>query len=255
MRISRPLVLIVLFFVIIPYPMLLALPEAQVVAYAREDGPIEYVGAIFYFLAALTMVAAFVHARSKSGKSANRSVYLLLLAVFFFVCFGEEISWGQRVIGWSTPESLKALNAQGETNLHNFWLFQAFDQTGAQKSQIALFLHPGRLIALFWLIYCIIIPLAHSRFDGVRRLLHYMRLPIPPLYVGLLFLGTYLTRKFLVNVFEPPRAIQLALGELQETLYAVIFFILALALLTRARASENPSLPSSTIATPELRQL
>lgn len=33
----------------------------------------------------------------------------------------EEISWGQRIFGWSTPQALKAHNYQQEANLHNFF--------------------------------------------------------------------------------------------------------------------------------------
>ena len=32
---------------------------------------------------------------------------------------GEEMSWGQWIFRWSTPESLAAVNLQNETNLHN----------------------------------------------------------------------------------------------------------------------------------------
>lgn len=31
----------------------------------------------------------------------------------------EEISWGQWVFGWETPDAFKAINPDGETNLHN----------------------------------------------------------------------------------------------------------------------------------------
>jgi len=32
---------------------------------------------------------------------------------------GEEISWGQQLAGWGTPEWVKEINVQHETNLHN----------------------------------------------------------------------------------------------------------------------------------------
>ena len=32
---------------------------------------------------------------------------------------GEESSWGQHYVGWTTPDYWKAANSQGETNLHN----------------------------------------------------------------------------------------------------------------------------------------
>lgn len=44
------------------------------------------------------------------------------LACVYFA--GEEVSWGQHLFGWRTPDTLQALNRQGETNLHNLssWL-------------------------------------------------------------------------------------------------------------------------------------
>jgi hypothetical protein len=44
-----------------------------------------------------------------------------LAAVYFA---GEEVSWGQHLFGWQTPEVLQAVNRQSETNLHNIssWL-------------------------------------------------------------------------------------------------------------------------------------
>lgn len=53
-------------------------------------------------------------------------VSLLYLALAFGVLFvaGEEISWGQRVFGWETPDSLADINHQNETNIHNIRAFQ-----------------------------------------------------------------------------------------------------------------------------------
>ncbi|MFQ5464051.1 MAG: tetratricopeptide repeat protein [Phycisphaerae bacterium] len=46
--------------------------------------------------------------------------FFLLLALSCFYVAMEEISWGQRVFGFSSPIYFKANNLQGETNLHNF---------------------------------------------------------------------------------------------------------------------------------------
>lgn len=46
--------------------------------------------------------------------------FLLLMAcIAFAMVVGEEISWGQRVFGFATPENIEVINRQGETNLHN----------------------------------------------------------------------------------------------------------------------------------------
>lgn len=46
------------------------------------------------------------------------------LACIYFA--GEEASWGQHYLHWGTPEELKTLNDQQETNLHNIGTW--FDQ-------------------------------------------------------------------------------------------------------------------------------
>ena len=48
----------------------------------------------------------------------RRGVYVLGAAALLFVA-GEEISWGQRILGFATPDALAALNRQDEFNVHN----------------------------------------------------------------------------------------------------------------------------------------
>ncbi len=44
---------------------------------------------------------------------------MLGLSLMCFAIAGEEASWGQHLMGWSTPESWSEVNDQQETNLHN----------------------------------------------------------------------------------------------------------------------------------------
>jgi hypothetical protein len=43
---------------------------------------------------------------------------------------GEEISWGQRLVGWTTPEALGGVNVQDETNLHNIGALESLVRAG-----------------------------------------------------------------------------------------------------------------------------
>lgn len=52
----------------------------------------------------------------------------ILICLILFVMAGEELSWGQRIFGWATPEVISKVNAQNETNLHNM-ATQAFQNT------------------------------------------------------------------------------------------------------------------------------
>lgn len=82
----------------------------------REDGPIEWTTAGLALLASLLLIGRAL--RSPDRPAAARIAVALLGAVLL-VLAGEEISWGQRLIGLETPD-LFAANLQNETNLHNF---------------------------------------------------------------------------------------------------------------------------------------
>lgn len=53
-------------------------------------------------------------------------VWIALAGIGCFYTAGEEASWGQHFLFWSTPEGWGALNDQNETNLHN--ISSWFDQ-------------------------------------------------------------------------------------------------------------------------------
>jgi hypothetical protein len=53
-------------------------------------------------------------------------VWVLLTTIGCVYFAGEELSWGQHLFGWGTPEYLEAINDQEETNLHN--ISSWFDQ-------------------------------------------------------------------------------------------------------------------------------
>jgi hypothetical protein len=44
-----------------------------------------------------------------------------LLIILAFIVIAEEISWGQRIFGWSSEGVFSDYNYQEETNLHNFF--------------------------------------------------------------------------------------------------------------------------------------
>ncbi len=84
-----------------------------------EDHGVEWLTAIGFATASLLTALAF---RFRARMDRWSRLYLAGLALFFFVCFGEEISWGQRVFGFATPETIQQANEQKEFNLHNLHL-------------------------------------------------------------------------------------------------------------------------------------
>lgn len=78
---------------------------------------------------AIITLSAFVLAMRLFFAFKNQAwlkLWVALAAVGSLYVTGEEISWGQHLFKWGTPDSWATLNDQNETNLHNTsdWLDQ-----------------------------------------------------------------------------------------------------------------------------------
>ncbi len=71
---------------------------------------------------AMVAVAVLLAATAVTLASRREWVWVAIFslgALAAIVIVGEEISWGQRLLGIATPPALEEINIQGETNLHN----------------------------------------------------------------------------------------------------------------------------------------
>jgi hypothetical protein len=82
-----------------------------------EDGAAETLQVACY--AAAFVLAVGVAGRLWRGTRGGIACLYALLACGLFFMVGEELAWGQRIFGWTTPEPLEAINKQGEITLHN----------------------------------------------------------------------------------------------------------------------------------------
>ena len=119
-------------------------PEAHAHWLQGEDRTVEWI--TFAGFLSASLLAGLVLLTSHRHMNRMAFIYFLGTALFFFVCAGEEISWGQRVLGFETPESVKEINEQGEFNLHNLNLD-------------ALNIHPSELVSWYMKLSGILIPL------------------------------------------------------------------------------------------------
>lgn len=81
--------------------------------FVMEDGPTEWMSAA---VAAWAGIRALGMARSVRDRPTLPLRILGVIAIFLAL---EELSWGQRLLGWQTPHWLAAINSAGETNIHN----------------------------------------------------------------------------------------------------------------------------------------
>ena len=83
-------------------------------ALTREDYWVENLTAVWFLLAGLLLFVTTLVERS----FFRRCVYILGAMAMVFAA-GEEISWGQRIFGFATPDFLMHLNEQKEFTVHN----------------------------------------------------------------------------------------------------------------------------------------
>lgn len=83
----------------------------------REDGPVEY-GTVVCLLG---LAIFLVYQSRKVPKNAPKWVMpgCLSLAGLSLLAVGEEVSWGQRLLGFQTSQTFQEWNYQKEANLHN----------------------------------------------------------------------------------------------------------------------------------------
>jgi chromate transport protein ChrA len=105
--------------------------------FAKEAGLVEKITAIILLLAVSLTVKTFLNYRKKNQiffqaymfempYAACIRNWIIIYAIGCIYFLGEEISWGQHISNWATPEIWMTVNNQQETNLHN--ISALFDQ-------------------------------------------------------------------------------------------------------------------------------
>jgi hypothetical protein len=145
-----------------------------------EDGIVESGSSLAWFVAAACIATGWY--RRPHASAFSRLAYGFLF-LFFFVCGGEEISWGQRLFGFEGPEALLEVNKQKETNLHNI-------------GSISLF---ANAIFLFSLVFFLFVPRLLRRDATLAAYLRYLGLPrIGPMATRVFMIG--LLAWFLIGI-------------------------------------------------------
>ncbi|MDR1969904.1 MAG: hypothetical protein LBQ11_00955 [Candidatus Nomurabacteria bacterium] len=134
-----------------------------------------------FIKAALQLVAvaffAILAYNFAKKKQILPAVFACLVILILVAMAGEELSWGQRIFGWSTPESWAAINAQSETNLHNL-ATQLFQNTLYFGGWLLLVVLP------FWRT-CI------KKFLGKFKKFAFLGDWLPPTYFLLIFAAAF----------------------------------------------------------------
>ena len=189
-------------------------------ALLREDGPVEWATAACDALAA---VLAFGLAR----RSAQQRRFYVLLGVFCAFLAFEEISWGQRVFGITSPDFFQHHSDQREINVHN-----VVQQWTGLRSK----LFGG--VALF--AYGVVLPLIARGARVQRRIDRLGIVAPPPALIGGFVLGSML-------MFDRPTTYE---EEIAELVFGLCFCLLTLseqlARPAKEKGTDRRPVPSSS---------
>jgi len=218
----------------------LAMGNNFIAATIPEDRYFEIIGAFSLFVTSLLFLYGFRLARRSLDKTwtslAKQLIYLGVALLFFFGA-GEEISWGQRIFGFETPETLAQVNKQDELNLHNLSVLENSELFTAD-----------RMFDAFWFLFAVLTPAAALIVPVFRRLAGRF-IPIVHWGISLLFLYNFFWAKLAKVIYKTAYAfdrisLTQAVQEIEESNYAVIFILVGLyAIWDLTKSKDESSVP------------
>lgn len=172
----------------------------------QEDGPVEYLTAF----ALLLMCVYIVFQVAFKGPISSKPLFFWgTFALLCSIGFGEEISWGQRLLGVESSEFFKQHNSQQETNFHNLnWGALSVNKLLSQVVSVGL------------VIYFFIFPIAVRRSKSLQQWVDQWTIPVPSVGHALLFLVATVG---VLWIQEPKK------WELWEAAIVLVFFLIILA--------------------------
>lgn len=178
---------------------------------------------VVLYAGSLLMCLAVIRRYAQRSEPLIAGLFAVLACGLIFMV-GEELSWGQRMFGWQTPQSLAENNKQAETNLHNIygvgstfkWIQMVVGAYGVFLPLIAL--HPA-LRAKFGKLLSAVVP-------------HYT--------LVIYFLPMFIWRGYR-NLFEPPDWLYFAVAEYNEVIELILSLGFFLFLLYQLRHLRKPT--------------
>lgn len=138
-----------------------------------EDLPGEWTQVFFF---TVTLIGAILLAR----RDHPHGFFFMLLAMACFYVIGEEISWGQRLLSFASPEFFQQHNLQQEANLHNLFT----GPVSTWKKRMIEYVLVAGLVG-----YGLIYPLLRKKNNKIAGWMDDHGLPVPPLYLSPYFIG------------------------------------------------------------------
>ena len=215
-------ILSIILIITFSYSIYIFCSDTVIMAIGKEDSFFEWMTAIFFLLASVLCFATF---------KRNKNIFVLGLALMFFMGMGEEISWGQRIIGFTTPAEIKMVNVQKETNIHNLEIFNDKYLNGVKKTGMQRLLEINILFRIFSVSFLILLPLIIYQLKFQKKINKKLMLPVAPLTMGIFFIISWCIF-YSIKYFLLPKGkavgVYLSVGEVFECTAAYVYFAVAL---------------------------
>ncbi len=195
--------------------------------FAKESGAVENITAVILALSLLLTVSMFLQYRAKTKllkRASNSPIPFRDFTLSWFVVYalgcvyflGEEISWGQHLFDWSTPDVWLVVNDQQETNLHN---------TSALLDQVPRFLLTFGIV-IGGLIYPLLVKNQKSSESDLSSL---FSLIMPSVHcvpaASTVLLITVHDKIYSLLKIDMPDFLQINDGEVKESLIAMFILV------------------------------
>lgn len=209
-------------YLLASYIFLSLLDSATVADLTKEDHLVEICAPIGFLIASIIFLLIGIHMfRTKTTHPLLHKLSYLALALIFFIAAGEEISWGQRILGIQTPQALDSVNAQHETTFHNLKVFEG---------QGSLPIGVSEVFGLFTLVLTGVVPLVSQFFGSAKRFFEKF-MPIFPWVFAFLFAANWGFAKLGGILYRSGANVSFTTSnmvELKESNYAILYAIVAL---------------------------
>src|SRR5215212_8132884 len=194
----------VTFFILLGFALFFLHPESLDI-YLEEDGIVEWLTVVGLIAGFVVCINRFI----KLFKTKNWwfLTVTLVLGLLLFIAAGEEISWGQRILGIKSSEYFLKHNAQGETNLHNLVV------NGVKINKLIF----STILIAVLAIYLAILPILYKTNKAIKKFLDKSGVPVPRPYQILSFLLLFGLSQLLKHDRN---------SELLECGFAALFFLI-----------------------------
>ena len=170
-----------------------------------EDGLVEWLTVCGLLLGSIVCLIRFFKLLGKRNWLFLTVTIGLGLMLIFGA--GEEISWGQRLLGLKSSEFFDKNNAQGETNFHNLVV------DGVKLNKLIF----SVMLSIAMGIYLVVFPLLYRYKLRFRSLLNFSGIPVPRTYQVISFILLIIVTSLLKNEKN---------AELLECGTALLFFLI-----------------------------